>query len=127
MFSLICVTLDSSFIGSSNPVNGSISHKWFVPYDDERMLDNTRTLFGDYPVDITNGVSNIKLYWNVLKSKTKLLLSNIPLEDLYKNRIMIPCSDRLERLEYEFRNENDELLSFLGNIDLLRIVIDISC
>ena len=108
-------------------MNGSISHKWFVPYDDERMLDNTRTLFGDYPVDITNGVSNIKLYWNVVKSKTRPLLSNIPLEDLYKNRIMIPCSDRLERLEYEFRNENDELLSFLGNIDLLRIVIDISC
>ena len=127
MFSLICVTLDSSFIHSSNPVNGSISHKWFVPYDDERMLDNTRTLFGDYPVDITNGVSNIKLYWNVMKSKTRPLLSNIPLEDLYKNRIMIPCSDRLERLEYEFRNENDELLSFLGIIDLLRIVIDISC
>lgn len=49
------------------------------------------------------------------EEQDKPLLSNIPLEDLYKNRIMIPCSDRLERLEYEFRNENDELLSFFGN------------
>ena len=124
VFTLTCNTLDSSFIGPSNPVSGSISHKWFVGYNDERMLDNTGALYGDNPVDITNGLSNIKLYCNVVKSKTKPLLSNIPLEDLfknyyYKNRIEIPCSDQLDRLEYEFRNEKDEPLSFLGNIYLL--------
>ena len=124
VFTLTCNTLDSSFIGPSNPVSGSISHKWYLPYNDERMLDNTGALYSDNPVDITNGLSNIKLYCNVVKSKTKPLLSNIPLEDLfknyyYKNRIEIPCSDQLDRLEYEFRNEKDEPLSFLGNIYLL--------
>ncbi|KNB41605.1 hypothetical protein JH06_5512 [Blastocystis sp. subtype 4] len=58
-------------------------------------LDNTGALYSDNPVDITNGLSNIKLYCN------------------------IPCSDQLDRLEYEFRNEKDEPLSFLGNIYLL--------
>lgn len=78
----------------------------------------------DSPCDITNNLSNLKLYCNIVKSKTKPLLSNIPIDDLnknyfYKNRLLIPCLEFLDRLEYEFRDENDEELSFLGNIYLL--------
>lgn len=129
VFTLTCSILDSSFPGPITPVSGSISHKWYIPYNDGRIFDNTGALYGDNPVDITNGLSNIKLYCNVVKSKTKPLLSNIPLQDLfknyyYKNRLEIPCSDQLDRLEYEFRNEKDEPLSFLGNIYLLLTFIN---
>ena len=129
VFTLTCSALDSSFLGPISPVSGSISHKWYLPYNDGRIFDNTGALYGDNPVDITNGLSNIKLYCNVVKSKTKPLLSNIPLQDLfknyyYKNRLEIPCSDQLDRLEYEFRNEKDEPLSFLGNIYLLLTFIN---
>ena len=123
-FTLTCSLLDDSFFGPSTPVSGTISHIWKIPFNQSIQLDNTEALFSDNPVDITNNLSTLKLYCNIVKSKTKPLLCNINIEDLhknyfYKNRMLIPCSDQLDRLEYEFRNENDEELSFLGNIYLL--------
>ena len=123
-FTLTCSLLDDSFFGPSTPVSGAISHIWRIPFNQRIQLDNTDALYSDNPVDITNNLSLLKLYCNIVKSKTKPLLCNINIDDLhknyfYKNRLIIPCSDQLDRLEYEFRNENDQELSFLGNIYLL--------
>ena len=123
-FTLTCTLLNDSFFGPSNPISGSISHIWTIPFNQTIQLDNTDCLYSDNPVDITNNLSTLKLYCNIVKSRTKPLLSNITIEDLhknyfYKNRLVIPCMEQLDRLEYEFRNENDEELSFLGNIYLL--------
>ena len=51
-----------------------------------------------YPVDITNGLSNIRLYCNIVKGKTTPLLTNVPMDSLYKNyfyknRMLILCSE----------------------------------
>ena len=123
-FTLTCSLLNDSFFGPSTPVSGSISHIWTIPFNQLIQLDNTEALYSDNPVDITNNLSTLKMYCNIVKSKTKPLLSNIPIEDLYKNyfyknRLVIPCMEQLDRLEYEFRNEGDEELSFLGNIYVL--------
>ena len=123
-FTLTCPLLNDSFLGPSTPVSGSISHIWTIPFNQLIQLDNTEALYSENPVDITNNLSTLKLYCNIVKSKTKPLLSNIPIEDLYKNyfyknRLVIPCMEHLDRLEYEFRNEGDEELSFLGNIYVL--------
>lgn len=123
-FTLTCSLLNDSFLGPSTPVSGSISHIWTIPFNQLIQLDNTEALYSENPVDITNNLSTLKLYCNIVKSKTKPLLSNIPIEDLYKNyfyknRLVIPCMEQLDRLEYEFRNEGDEELSFLGNIYVL--------
>ena len=61
---------------------------------------------------------------NIVKSKTTPLLANIPMDSLYKNyfyknRMLIPCSELLDRIEYELKDENDDPLSFIGNIYLL--------
>lgn len=123
-FTLTCSLLDDNFFGPSTPISGAISHIWKIPFNQTIQLDNTDALYSDNPVDITNNLSLLKLYCNIVKCKTKPLLCNINIDDLhknyfYKNRMVIPCSDQLDRLEYEFRNENDEELSFLGNIYLL--------
>ena len=98
------------------------------PYNIPNSTVSCRVARGHYmsesPCDITNNLSNLKLYCNIVKSKTKPLLSNIPIDDLnknyfYKNRLLIPCLEFLDRLEYEFRDENDKELSFLGTIYLL--------
>ena len=88
------------------------------------MSTMIRWLPSKYPVDITNGLSNIQLYCNIVKSKNTPLLTNIPMDSLYKNyfyknRMLILCSELLDRIEYESKNENDEPLSFIGNIYLL--------
>ena len=93
-------------------------------YADNRLVSNLASEYSDYPVMIDNGLSQIKLYCNIVKSKTEPLLTIIPLQDLYKNyyfrnKMMIPCSDRLDKITYEFRDENGELLNFNGNIYLL--------
>ena len=59
-----------------------------------------------------------------MKSKTIPLLANVPMDRLYKNyfyknRMLVPCSELLDRIEYELKDENDEPLSFIGNIYLL--------
>ena len=69
-------------------------------------------------------VQCIRLYCNIVKSKTNPLLVNIPMDSLYKNyfyknRMLIPCSELLDRIEYELKDENDESLSFIGNVYLL--------
>ena len=81
-------------------------------------------MVGEYPVDITNGLSNIRLYCNIVKSKTIPLLANVPMDSFYKNyfynnRMLVPCSELLDRIVYELKDENDEPLSFIGNIYLL--------
>ena len=81
-------------------------------------------MVGAYPVDITNGLSNIRLYCNIVKSKTIPLLANVPMDSLYKNyfyknRMLVTCSELLDRIVYELKDENDEPLSFIGNIYLL--------
>ena len=93
-------------------------------YVENRLVSNLASEYSDYPVMIDNGLSRIKLYCNIVKSKTEPLLTIIPLQDLYKNyyfrnKMMIPCSDRLDKITYEFRDENGELLNFNGNIYLL--------
>ena len=106
------------------PVSGSLSYTWRIPYDDGAYYSNYGPMVGDYPVDITNGLSNIRLYCNIVKSNTTPLLTNVPMDSLYKNyfyknRMLIPCSELLDRIEYELKDENDEPLSFIGNIYLL--------
>ena len=81
-------------------------------------------MVAEYPVDITNGLSKIRLYCNIVKSKTIPLLANVPMDSLYKNyfyknRKLVPCSELLDRIKYELKDENDEALSFIGNIYLL--------
>ena len=81
-------------------------------------------MVAEYYVDITNGLSNIQLYCNIVKSKTTPLLTNIPMDSLYKNyfyknRMLVPCSELLDRIEYELKDENDEPLSFIWIIYLL--------
>ena len=62
-------------------------------------------MVGENPVDITNGLSNIRLHCYIVKSKTTPLLTNIPMDSLhknyfYKNRMLIICSELLDRIEY---------------------------
>ena len=106
------------------PPLGSYSHTWKMPYIDGAYYANYGPMVAEYPVDITNGLSNIRLYCNIVKSKTNPLLVNIPMDSLYKNyfyknRMLIPCSELLDRIEYELKDENDESLSFVGNVYLL--------
>ena len=114
----------SGNLGPIIPVSGSRSHTWRIPFNDGAFYANYGPMVGDYPVDITNGLSNIRLYCNIVKSKTTPLLANIPMDSLYKNyfyknRMLIPCSELLDRIEYELKDENDDPLSFIGNIYLL--------
>ena len=114
----------SGNLGTIIPASGSQSHTWRIPFDDGVYYANYGPMVGEYPVDITNGLSNIRLYCNIVKSKTIPLLANVPMDSLYKNyfyknRMLIPCSELLDRIEYELKDENDEALSFIGNIYLL--------
>ena len=111
-------------LGTIIPASGSQSHTWRIPFDDGVYYANYGPMVGEYPVDITNGLSNIRLYCNIVKSKTIPLLANVPMDSLYKNyfyknRMLVPCSELLDRIEYELKDENDEPLSFIGNIYLL--------
>ena len=106
------------------PTSGSQSHTWRIPFEDGVYYANYGPMIGEYPVDITNGLSNIRLYCNIVKSKTIPLLANVPMDSLYKNyfyknRMLTPCSELLDRIVYELKDENDEALSFIGNIYLL--------
>ena len=61
-------------------------------------------MVAEYPVDITNGLSNIQLYCNIMKSKTIPLLANVSMDSLYKNyfyknSMLIPCFELLDRIE----------------------------
>ena len=111
-------------LGTIIPASGSQSHTWRIPFDDGVYYANYGPMVGEYPVDITNDLSNIRLYCNIVKSKTIPLLANVPMDILYKNyfyknRMLVPCSELLDRIEYELKDENDEPLSFIGNIYLL--------
>ena len=114
----------SGNLGTIIPVSGSQSHTWRIPFDDGVYYVNYGPMVGEYPVDITNGLSNIRLYCNIVKSKTIPLLANVPMDSLYKNyfyknRMLVPCSELLDRIVYKLKKENDEPLSFIGNIYLL--------
>ena len=114
----------SGNLGTIIPASGSQSHTWRIPFNDGAYYANYGPMVGEYPVDITNGLSNIRLYCNIVKSKTIPLLANVPMDSLYKNyfyknRMLVPCSELLDRIEYELKDENDEPLSFIGNIYLL--------
>ena len=111
-------------LGTIIPASGSQSHTWRMPFNDSAYYVNYGPMVGEYPVDITNGLSNIRLYCNIVKSKTIPLLVNVPMDSLYKNyfyknRMMVPCSELLDRIVYELKDENDEPLSFIGNVYLL--------
>ena len=114
----------SGNLGMIIPASGSQSHTWRMPFDDGVYYANYGPMVAEYPVDITNGLSNIRLYCNIVKSKTIPLLANVPMDSLYKNyfyknRMLVSCSELLDRIEYELKDENDEALSFIGNIYLL--------
>ena len=114
----------SGNLGTIIPASGSQSHTWRLPFNDGAYYVNYGPMVGEYPVDITNGLSNIRLYCNIVKSKTIPLLANVPMDSLYKNyfyknRMLVPCSELLDRIVYELKDENDEPLSFIGNIYLL--------
>ena len=111
-------------LGTIIPGSGSQSHTWSIPFDDGAYYINYCPMVAEYPVNITNGLSNIRLYCNIVKSKTTPLLTNIPMDSLYKNyfyknRMLILCSELLDRIEYELKDENNEPLSFIGIIYLL--------
>ena len=57
-------------LGTIIPGSGSQSHTWRIPFDDGVYNANYGPLVAEYPVDITNGLSNIQLYCNIVKSKT---------------------------------------------------------
>lgn len=93
-------------------------------YENGVIYTESADYIAQYPVDITHGYSNIGLYSNIVQSKTQPLVCNIPLDSLYKNyfyknRMLIPCSSQLDKLTFEFLNENNKPLVFNGNIYLL--------
>ena len=106
------------------PISGSQSHTRCIPYKDKAYYVNYDLMVGEYPVNIANGLSNIRLYCNIVRSKTTPLLTNIPMDSLhknyfYKNPMLIPCSELLDRIEYELNDENDDPLSFISYMYLL--------
>lgn len=114
-----------------NPVNkienvegGSDNIKLRWRFDDDMYYNTLKDYYSQYPVDITKGYSNIRLYSNIVQSKTEPLLSTIQLNSLYnnyyyRNRMYIPCSSTLDKLTFDFIDENNNELYFNGNIYLL--------
>ena len=121
------VKLNASF----NPLNkienvegGSDNIKLRWRFDDDMYYNTLKDFYSEYPVDITKGYSNIRLYSNIVQSKTEPLLSTIQLDSLYnnyfyRNRMYIPCSSTLDKLTFDFIDENGNELKFNGNIYLL--------
>ena len=60
------------------PISGSQSHTRCIPYKDGASYVNYDPMVGEYPVDFANGLSNIRLYCYIVKSKTTPLLVSIP-------------------------------------------------
>ena len=122
---------DISFSASFNPLNkveqisgGSDNIKLRWKFDDDMYYNTLKDYYSQYPVDITKGYSNIRLYSNIVQSKTEPLLSTIQLDSLYnnyyyRNRMYIPCSSTLDKLTFDFLDENGKELTFNGNIYLL--------
>ena len=122
---------DISFSASFNPLNkveqisgGSDNIKLRWRFDDDMYYNTLKDFYSEYPVDITKGYSNIRLYSNIVQSKTEPLLSTIQLDSLYnnyfyRNRMYIPCSSTLDKLTFDFLDENGNELTFNGNIYLL--------
>lgn len=114
-----------------NPVNkienvegGSDNIKLRWRFDDDMYYNTLKDFYSEYPVDITKGYSNIRLYSNIVQSKTEPLLSTIQLDSLYnnyfyRNRMYVPCSSTLDKLTFDFLDENGNELKFNGNIYLL--------
>ena len=121
------VKLNASF----NPANkienvegGSDNIKLRWRFDDDMYYNTLKDYYSEYPVDITKGYSSIRLYSNIVQSKTEPLLSTIQLDSLYnnyfyRNRMYIPCSSTLDKLTFDFLDENNNELKFNGNIYLL--------
>ena len=53
-------------MGITIPVSGSYSHTWKMPYNDGAYYENYGPMVAEYHVDITNGLSNIRLYYNIV-------------------------------------------------------------
>ena len=114
-----------------NPLNkvenvegGSDNIKLRWRFDDDMYYNTLKDFYSEYPVDITKGYSNIRLYSNIVQSKTETLLSTIQLDSLYnnyyyRNRMYTPCSSTLDKLTFDFLDENNNELYFNGNIYLL--------
>lgn len=122
---------DISFSASFNPLNkieqisgGSDNIKLRWRFDDDMYYNTLKDFYSEYPIDITKGYSNIRLYSNIVQSKTEPLLTTIQLDSLYnnyfyRNRMYIPCSSTLDKLTFDFLDENNKELNFNGNIYLL--------
>lgn len=122
---------DISFSASFAPLNkveqmsgssDNIKLRW--RFDDDMYYNTLKDYYSQYPVDITKGYSNIRLYSNIVQSKTEPLLTTIQLDSLYnnyfyRNRMYIPCSSTLDKLTFDFLDENGNELVFNGNIYLL--------
>lgn len=120
-----------SFSASFNPLNkveqisgGSDNIKLRWRFDDDMYYNTLKDFYSEYPVDITKGYSNIRLYSNIVQSKTEPLLTTIQLDSLYnnyfyRNRMYVPCSSTLDKLKFDFLDENNNELKFNGNIYLL--------
>lgn len=114
-----------------NPLNkvenvegGSDNIKLRWRFDNDMYYNTLKDFYSEYPVDITKGYSNIRLYSNIVQSKTEPLLTTIQLDSLYnnyyyRNRMYIPCSSTLDKLTFDFLDENGNELKFNGNIYLL--------
>ena len=107
-----------------NVEGGSDNIKLRWRFDDDMYYNTLKDFYSEYPVDITKGYSNIRLYSNIVQSKTEPLLSTIQLDSLYnnyfyRNRMYIPCSSTLDKLTFDFLDENGNELTFNGNIYLL--------
>lgn len=107
-----------------NVEGGSDNIKLRWKFDDDMYYNTLKDFYSEYPVDITKGYSNIRLYSNIVQSKTEPLLSTIQLDSLYnnyfyRNRMYIPCSSTLDKLTFDFLDENGNELTFNGNIYLL--------
>ena len=130
------LTLGGSFSGTFFDLNFQGINKISVkpnyilwPYSFQTSSQNcsiTREYYiSDYPVDITNNLSQIKLFSNIVQSKgTQPLITTVDIESLNNNyyqrpHLCIPCSDKLHKLTFTLTDLNDRLLAFNGNIYLL--------
>ena len=68
----------SGNLGTTIPISGSQSHTRCIPYKHGASYVNYDPMVEEYPVDIANGLSNIRLYCNIVGSKTTPLLVSIP-------------------------------------------------
>jgi len=121
---------DQDFFGVDNCTVTANYILWLYQDKVPDSVVDTRTItrstyISPLPVDITQGLSQLKLYTNIVHSKAdQPLLSLIEIGDLSRNwfkhdRLCIPCNERLDKITFRVSNLDDKAITFNGNIHLL--------